>query len=65
MPTTIQGVTLYNVVEAAQELNVSKNTLHKWIKSGKITAHKIGKPYYITEASIREMMGPLFNQGKG
>ncbi len=62
MPTTIQGVTLYNVVEAAQELNVSKNTLHKWIKTGKIKAHKIGKPYYITQESIRQLMGPLFDQ---
>jgi putative resolvase len=64
MPTTIQGVTLYNVVEAAQELNVSKNTMHKWIKTGKIKAHKIGKPYYITETSIQDMMGPLFKQEK-
>ena len=61
MPTTIQGVTLYNVVEAAKELRVSKNTIHAWIKSGKLTAHKIGKPYYITEKSIRKQMGPLTN----
>lgn len=61
MPTTIQGVTLFSVMEAAKELRVSKNTIHKWIKSGKLTAHKIGKPYYITQESIRQQMGPLID----
>jgi len=59
MPTTIQGVTLYTIPEAAKELHVSKNTIHNWIKSGRLVAHKIGKPYFITEKSIRGAMGPL------
>ncbi len=65
MPTTIQGVTLYSAMEAAKELKVSKNTIHAWIRSGKLTAHRIGKPYYITQESIREVMGPLFDDKTG
>ncbi len=45
-------------MEAAKELQVTKNTIHAWIKSGKLTGHRIGKPYYMTEESIREVMEP-------
>lgn len=61
MPTTIQGVTLYNVTEAAKELHLSTNTIHKYIRNKKLKAQKVGKSWLITEASIRELLGPLFD----
>ncbi len=61
MPTEIQGVKLYTVKEASQELQVSKNTIHAWIKSGKLTGQRLGKLYFITDTSIKRMMGPLLD----
>lgn len=61
MPTTIHGVTVYTVQEAAKELHLSTNTVHKYIRNGRLKAQKIGKAWLISEASIREILGPLFD----
>lgn len=50
---TILGVTLYNVIEIAEMLSVSKTTIHNYIKAGRLDAQKIGGKFFSTEESIR------------
>lgn len=45
----------YTCREVAQCYGVSFRTVHKWIKSGKLHAVRVGKCYYITAADLRAM----------
>ncbi|ANF23409.1 IS607 family transposase [Thermococcus piezophilus] len=47
---------LYRTGEAAKKLGVSKMTVLRWIKSGKLKAHKIGKEYRVPESEIKRIL---------
>ncbi|MDD3045373.1 MAG: helix-turn-helix domain-containing protein [Candidatus Delongbacteria bacterium] len=49
MPTVIEGIKFYKVPEVAEAVNVTPQTVRKWIKEGRIEAVRIGRPVYITE----------------
>ena len=47
---------LYRTGEAAKKLGVSKMTILRWIKSGKLKARRIGKEYRVPESEIRRIL---------
>lgn len=56
MPKTIQGITLYTIPEAAEELGVSNNTVRNYLRSGKLNGTRIGRPIFITDKDIKKMV---------
>lgn len=46
---------LYTVEEAAEHLCVSKVTLSRWLRSGKIRGVKIGRAWRIPESALDEV----------
>lgn len=49
-------VRLYRTGEAAKRLGVSKMTVLRWIKSGKLKAHRIGREYRVPESEIIRLL---------
>ncbi|ACS91089.1 MAG TPA: IS607 family transposase [Thermococcaceae archaeon] len=47
---------LYRTGEAAKKLGVSKMTILRWIQSGKLKAHRIGKEYRVPESEIKRLL---------
>ena len=47
-----------SVREVAVRLNVSEQTVYKWLKSGLIPASRIGKSWIITEDSVQSLIQP-------
>jgi excisionase family DNA binding protein len=58
MPTEIQGIKFYTVIETAEALGVTSQTIRAWIKEGKLKSQRIGRPIFITEKNIREFLKP-------
>ena len=51
--------TLLNVKEAAQFLKVSEQSIHNYIKEGKISAKKIGRPFLISKSDLTNELGEV------
>lgn len=49
-------VKLYRTGEVAKKLGVSKMTVLRWIKAGKLQAHRIGKEYRVPESEIKRIL---------
>jgi len=47
---------LYRVSELAELMGVSRVTVIKWIRSGRITAHNINGYYYIPESEVEKLL---------
>lgn len=56
MPTEIQGIRFYSVVETAQELRVTPQTIRTYIKLGRLKGERIGRPLLITEQNLKEFL---------
>lgn len=56
MPTTIQGIEFYTVPEAAEELNVTPQTVRAYIKQGKIKGKRVGRPILITAKDLKDFL---------
>jgi excisionase family DNA binding protein len=46
---TVENTNFYDLTEVERKLNVTKPTLLKWIKAGRLQAVKIGRPYFVSE----------------
>lgn len=46
----------YLVDELANKLRVSNMTIYRYIKAGKLSAHKIGREYRITHDEFKRFM---------
>jgi len=53
---TVLGVKLYDVKEVAALLEVSKSTIHNYLKSDRLEAQKIGGKLYCTEDAIKTFL---------
>jgi excisionase family DNA binding protein len=56
MPVKIEGITLYNIREVAKNLSVTPQTIRKFIKTGELGAMRVGRPYLISDSSLREFL---------
>ena len=54
MPIKFGGLTLYDLDETSKGLEVSKITLRKYIKEGRLGAQKVGGRWLISEEALRE-----------
>jgi excisionase family DNA binding protein len=43
--------------EVEEELGVSRNTLHRWIKTGKLVAVRVGQQWRVRRSVVEEMKG--------
>ncbi len=61
MPTTIYKVKYYTIPEAAELFKVTAQTVRAWIKQGKLTGIRIGRPIYIPEESLKLFVANLLH----
>jgi excisionase family DNA binding protein len=52
----LAGVKLYTVEEVAKMLQIAEATVRKYIKAGKLEANRIGRPYMVSEESLRNLL---------
>lgn len=64
MPTQIEGITFYTVQETAKALRVTPQTIRAYIKLGRISSQRIGRPMLINEKSLREFLRAGSKGGK-
>jgi excisionase family DNA binding protein len=56
MPKVILDVKLYSLTEAAELLGVTKQTITKYLKEGRIVSTTIGGKKYLSEENIRAFL---------
>ena len=56
MPKVILDVKLYSLTEAAELLGVTKQTITKYLKQGRIVSTTIGGKKYLSEENIRAFL---------
>lgn len=54
MTKQIGGLTLYDVAELAEALDVQERTIREYLKSGKLKGRKMAGKWYVTEEALRE-----------
>ena len=59
MPKVIGDLTLYDLKELSEKLDMNIQSLRDYVKTGKIKATKFGTKYYVTEEALKE----YFNRG--
>lgn len=63
MPVEIEGVKFYTVLETAEVLKVTHQTVRSYIKKGRLQGQRIGRPILITEKNLKEFLqAPEENQ---
>lgn len=56
MPRIILDVKLYSLTEAAELLGVTKTTITKYIKQGRIVSTLIGGKKYLSEENLKSFL---------
>lgn len=56
MATEIEGIKFYTILETAQVLQVTPQTIRSYIKKGRLRGQRIGWPILITENNLREFL---------
>ena len=54
MPTQIEGMTLYTVIELSQKFDVSPLTIRNYIKKGELKGRKFGRKWLVPESALKE-----------
>lgn len=54
--TAKKKLDVYTLEELSEQLDMDKQTLRSYIKSGKLKASKIGNKYFVTGADVMELM---------
>jgi excisionase family DNA binding protein len=62
MPTIFNGVTFYTVKEVSEILQLSEQSIRKYIRTGKLRGQKIGKPVYIPAKSVNDFFKPSLGE---
>ena len=65
MSIVIEGIKFYTLKETAQLLNVTPQTLRRYIKKGRLIGQRVGRPTLITENSLMEFLQSNRPQGNG
>ncbi len=53
---TMKDSKFYKIEDVCELLQVSKITIYRWIKSGKITAYKVGKSYLFKISDVHKLI---------
>lgn len=54
--TTMKDGVFYKIEDVCDLLQVSKITIYRWIKSGKIIAYKVGKSYLFKIEDVHKLI---------
>ena len=55
----------YDIPELVKSMGVTKWTIRRWIKAGKLKAHKVGRKYFVSSEGLRELLeGSTKPEGK-
>jgi excisionase family DNA binding protein len=54
MPTEIEGMTLYTVIELSKKFDVSPLTIRNYIKKGDLKGRKFGRKWLVPESALKE-----------
>jgi excisionase family DNA binding protein len=46
----------YDIPELVKSMGVTKWTIRRWIKAGKLKAHKVGRKYFVSSEGLRELL---------
>lgn len=49
----ISGVKFLDVPEIVHSMGVKTSTVLRWIRKGKLKAHKVGRKYYVSGAELK------------
>jgi excisionase family DNA binding protein len=58
MATEIEGIKFYTILETAQVLQVTPQTIRSYIKRGRLRGQRIGRPILITDKNLKEFLKP-------
>lgn len=58
MATEIEGIKFYTILETAQVLQVTPQTIRSYIKKGRLRGQRIGRPILITDKNLKEFLKP-------
>lgn len=50
------GVRYYDIPELVKSMGVTKWTIRRWIKAGKLKARKVGRKYFVSSEGLRELL---------
>ena len=53
---TMKDSEFYKIEDVCELLQVSKITVYRWIKSGKIPAYKVGKSYLFKISDVHKLI---------
>ena len=56
MSKEIQGVTLYTIDETAELLGITTTTVRNYIKAGRLSGQRIGRPYLVSQRAIKTFL---------
>ena len=59
----IENLKFYTVIEIAEALKVTPQTVRLYIKQGRLKSQRIGRPLLISEKQLREFIEPTLSQG--
>jgi excisionase family DNA binding protein len=59
----IENLKFYTVIEIAEALKVTPQTVRLYIKQGRLKSQRIGRPILISEKQLREFIEPTLSQG--
>ena len=59
---TRNKIRLYTVDEVAKIMDVSPPTIYRWIRAKHLHAVKPGQRWIITDADLREVLGPTWGR---
>ncbi|MDQ7827269.1 MAG: helix-turn-helix domain-containing protein [Candidatus Eremiobacteraeota bacterium] len=62
MPRQIGALTLYEVEELVEALDVTKETVRAYLKTGRLKGEKFGKRWFVSEESLRDFFNPAQDQ---
>lgn len=52
----VDDLVVYDVKECAEMLNISEQTVRKYIRNGSLKGQKVGGKQYVTEDTIKEFL---------
>lgn len=62
---SVLGINLYDVLEVAEMLGISKTSVHNYVNSGRLDAQKIGGKFYFTEETIKAFVSGSITKREG
>ena len=64
MKKQIGNITLYDVDESVEQLEVTKSTLLGYIKTGELIAQKVGAKYWVTENMLQQFLETPYHKNR-